>query len=157
MNGQKISNILTVLFLIGGLALVAFFMVDNWDTFTKPLAGGGTTITSGVVAFVVTFLVLILVTLVISLLKWVLNREPKKESSKSVSTASPEVEKTTQKLSKKAEDDSELIAVLTAAIHASNRISAPYDTFKIFKVKEMITSSSSWRIFSKDDLSGVGG
>ncbi|MEZ4813198.1 MAG: hypothetical protein R2883_06975 [Caldisericia bacterium] len=43
------------------------------------------------------------------------------------------------------------------AIYASNQTSAPYDMFRLFKVKEMITSSSSWRIFSKDDLSGIGG
>ncbi len=158
MNGQKIANLLTILFLIGGLVLVGFFMVVNWSTFTQELSHGGTTITGGIVAFVVTFLVLILVTFVISFLKWILNREQKVEIEKKNLAGKSKAEKSThKKVTGSVEENHELIAVLTAAIHASNKMIAPHDTFKIFKVREMITSSSSWRIFSKDDLSGVGG
>jgi Na+-transporting methylmalonyl-CoA/oxaloacetate decarboxylase gamma subunit len=155
MNGQKIANILTVLFLLAGLAVVGFFMVTKWSVYSAPIASGGTTIIAGIVAFVVTFFVLIIVTLAIVFLKRVTDRkEIEPIDSKKVHIKTIPKTATTSE-----ENDSELVAVIMSAVSAFRaETGQTTNLFTEFRVREMVSSGSSWRIISLDDLSSsVGG
>ena len=154
MIRDRLSNILTSLFLIAGVMLVVVFMYTKWDVYIEPIGSGGTTLMAGIVAFVVTFLVLIIVTLCIVALKWITDRKHKQQTISKVSSITPK-QQTDRILSMDLE--TELVAVIMSAIRAYELENGRSPVFTEFKVRELIASGSSWRIMTRDEFNSAGG
>lgn len=154
MIKDRLSNILTSLFLIAGVMLVAVFMYAKWDVYIKPIGSGGTTLIAGIVAFVVTFLVLIIVTLCIIALKSITDRKHKQQTISMASSITPKQQ--TERIPC-TDSETELVAVIMSAIRAYESENGRIPVFTEFKVREMIASGSSWRIMTRDEFNSAGG